>query len=60
MEKSEFKNTVEIYKSHNLKGGFISITYVSILGNNTVSEESTIEAYNNGGDLNSLYIYLYK
>ena len=60
MEKSEFKNTVEIYKSHNLKNNFISITYASVLGNNTVSEESTIEAYNNGGALNSLYIYLCK
>ena len=43
MKKSEFKTTVKIYKSHNLKNNFISITYASILGNNTVSEESTIE-----------------
>ena len=60
MKKSEFKNTVKIYKSHNLKNNFISITYASILGNNTVSEESTIEIEKEGGALNSLYIHLCK
>ena len=60
MEKSEFKKTVKIYKIHNLKNNFISITYAYILGNNTVSEKTTIEAYKNGSALNSLHIYLYK
>ena len=60
MTKEEFKKTIEIYKSHNLKNNFISITYAYILSENTVSTETTIEAYKNGGALNSLYIYLYK
>ena len=60
MTKEKFKKTIEIYKSHNLKNNFISITYAYILSENTVSEETTIEAYNNGGALNSLYIYLCK
>jgi len=60
MKKSEFKTTVKIYKSHTLKNNFISITYAYILGNNTVSEESTIEIEKEGGALNSLYIHLCK
>ena len=60
MKKSEFKTTVKIYKSHNLKNNFISITYASVLGNDTVSKESTIEIEKEGGALNSLYIHLCK
>ena len=60
MTKKEFKKTIEIYKSHNLKNNFISITYAYILSENKVSKASTIEAYKNGGALNSLYIYLWK
>jgi len=60
MKKSEFKTKVKIYKSHNLKNNFISITYAYILSENTVSTETTIKAYKNGGALNSLYIYLWK
>jgi len=60
MKKSEFKTKVKIYKSHNLKNNFISITYASLLGNNTVSKESTIEIEKEGGALNSLYIHLCK
>jgi len=57
MTKQEFKQTVKIYKSHKLKNNFISITYATILNNNTVSTETTIEIENNGGALNSLYIF---
>lgn len=57
MTKQEFKQTVKIYKSHTLKNNFISITYATILDNNTVSTETTIEIENNGGALNSLYIF---
>tara|TARA_R110000824_G_scaffold150032_2_gene320458 strand:+ start:524 stop:775 length:252 start_codon:yes stop_codon:yes gene_type:complete len=60
MNKQEFKQTIKIYKSHTLKNNFISITYATILDSNTVSTETTIQAYNNGGALNSLYIYLFK
>ena len=60
MKKSEFKTTVEIYKSHNLKNNFISITYANVLCNNTVGTESTIEIEKEGGALNSLYIHLCK
>ena len=59
MTKKDFQKTVKIHKVQTLKNGFISITYSYILGNNTVSTETTIEAYKNGNDLNSLYIYLY-
>ena len=58
MNKSEFKNHVQIYKSHPLKNGFISVTYASVLGQNTVSTESTIEIEKDGGALNSLYKHL--
>jgi hypothetical protein len=57
MTKQEFKQTVKIYKTHSLKNDFISITYATILDNNTVSTETTIEIENNGGALNSLYIF---
>ena len=57
MTKQEFKKTVKIHKVKTLKNGFISITYSYVLGNDTVSTQTTIEAYKNGNDLNSLYIY---
>ena len=57
MTKKEFKKTVKIHKVQTLKNGFISITYSYVLGNDTVSTQTTIEAYKNGNDLNSLYIY---
>ena len=57
MTKKEFRKTVKIYRSHTLKNNFISITYATILDSNTVSDETTIEIENNGGALNSLYIF---
>ena len=59
MTKEEFKKTVKIHKVQTLKNGFISITYSYVFGNDTVSKKTTIEAYKNGNDLNSLYIYQY-
>jgi len=58
MEKSEFKKSVKIYKSHLLKNGFISVTYVNVLGASTVTTETTVEIEKNGGALNSLFLYL--
>lgn len=55
MTKKEFAKTVEIYKSHKLRNGFISVTYAHLLGNNTVSTEITEEIENKGGALTSLY-----
>jgi len=60
MNLTEFKATVEIYKSHNLKNNFISITYANVLCNNSVGTESTIEIEKNGGALISLYFHLCK
>ena len=60
MNLAEFKKTVEIYKSHNLKNNFISITYANVLCNNSVGTESTIEIEKNGGALISLYFHLCK
>ena len=57
MTKKEFSKTIRIYKSHNLKNDYISVTYATVLSPNTVSEETTIEIEKNGGALNSLYIY---
>jgi len=57
MNKKEFSKTVKIYKSHKLADGFISITYASVLGPNTVSIESTIKIEDKGGPLTSLYKY---
>jgi hypothetical protein len=57
MTKQEFSKTVKIYKSHKLANGFISISYASILGPNTVSTESTISIEDKGGSFTSLYNY---
>lgn len=57
MNRHNFYKTVKIYKSHKLANGFISITYASILGNNTVSEEITVRIEKDGGALNSLYVH---
>ena len=56
----EFSKTVKIYKSHKLKNGFISITYATILGCDTISTERTIEIENKGGALQSLYAHCYR
>lgn len=60
MTKREFKKTVEIYSSHSLKNGFISISYADILGVDTVSTQYTVEVEKIGGALNSLFIHLCK
>lgn len=57
MTKKEFSKTVEIYKSHPVKNGFISITYATILAPYTTSEEETICIENKGGALTSLYYH---
>ncbi len=58
MTKKEFSKTVQIYKSHKLANGFISITYANVLGPNTVSTQETVAVENTGGALTSLYNYL--
>ena len=55
MTKKEFSKTVQIYSSHKLANGFISVTYAYRLGNNTVSTEHTVEIEDIGGALTSLY-----
>lgn len=57
MTLQQFKKEVVIYKSHNLKNGFISITYADILAPNTCSTERTIEIEKHGGALHSLYYH---
>jgi hypothetical protein len=59
MKLTEFKKSVIIYKSHPLRNGFISITYSTVLGINTVSGERTVEIEKNGGALHSLYYYIF-
>ena len=64
MKKSEFKKSVKIYKSHNLKNGFISVTYANIINRPHsikpwgVTTETTVEIEKNGGALNSLFVHL--
>lgn len=55
MTKKEFSKTVEIYKSHPVRNGFISITYATVLAPYTVSTEETVFIENKGGALTSLY-----
>lgn len=57
MTKKEFSRTIQIYKSHKLKNGFISICYATILAPNTISTQKTIQVENFGGALTSLYKY---
>lgn len=52
-----FRKDIKILKSHKLKNGFISITYVITFGTNTCSDEKTIEVEKKGGALHSLYEY---
>lgn len=54
ISKSEFKKTVKIYRSHNLKNNFISVTY-AFINKNTVGISRTVEIENKGGALTSLY-----
>ena len=57
MTKQEFSKTVRIYKSHKLAGGFLKITYATLLGQNTISTEKSLKIEDNGGALTSLYSY---
>ena len=57
MTKQEFSKTVKIYKSHKLTNGFISITYATLLGQNAISTEKTVNIEDKGGALTSLYSY---
>ena len=57
MTKKEFKKTVQIYRSHNLKNGFISITFAYILNETCKSVSKTVEIEKFGGALNSLYLF---
>ena len=56
MTKQEFSKTLRIYKSHKLVNGYISITYATFLGQNTISAEKTIKIEDKGGVLTSLYL----
>lgn len=56
MTKQEFSKTLRIYKSHRLANGLISITYATLLGQNAISTEKTIQIENKGGALTSLYL----
>jgi len=58
MTKKEFAKTVQIYKSHKLANGFISITYANVLGPNTVSTQETVAIEDKGGALTSLYNHI--
>ena len=57
MTKHEFSKTVEIYRYHNLKNGFISITFAYVYNQSLKTTSKTIKIEKNGGALNSLYIY---
>ena len=58
MTKKEFSKKVQIYKSHKLANGFISVTYAYRLGNNTVSTQHTVGIEDKGGALTSLYNHI--
>ena len=60
MTIQEFKKTVKIYKSHNLKNDFISVTFANVLNQYTVTTETTVQIPKFGGALNSLYQYYCK
>ena len=56
MTLSTFRKNYVIYKSHNLKNDFISITY-AIRFANSVSTERKVEIENHGGALHSLFYH---
>ena len=55
MTKSEFKKTVIIYRSHELKNGLISVTFAPCLNANTIGISRKVAIENKGGALTSLY-----
>ena len=66
MTIQEFKKTVKIYKSHNLKNDFISVTYTDLIYDKSrcylsaCTVEKTVQIPKFGGALNSLYEYYCK
>ena len=57
MTKKEFSKRVRIYKYHKLAGGFLKITYATLLGEGSISTEKSLKIEDNGGALTSLYNY---
>jgi len=53
----ELKNDYQIIKSHNLKGGLISITYKPRTSN-VAEEAQTVKVENAGGSWKSLYLHI--
>ena len=57
MTKQEFSRKTKIYKSHKLVGGFLLITYATLLGEGSISTEKKVKVPKMGGALTSLYNY---
>ena len=53
-----FKNTIILYKSHNLKNNFISITYAYKIDKDTVTTQNTVKTEKRGSAIKSFFLHL--